>query len=126
MLQQGVIRPSTSPWAATVEMTSKKDESRRFCLNFCRLNNVTIKDTHLLARINDNLEALHGSVWFTTLDLQLGYWHIPICEQDKHKISTSLRRLYESNVVAFGLCNGPKTCALLMDQIVGDLPVLFR
>ncbi len=73
MLQQVVIRPSISPWDATVVMTTKKHGSRRFCLDFHRLNNVTIKNAHLLPRIDDTLEALHGSVWFTTLELQSGY-----------------------------------------------------
>ena len=123
MLSQGVIRPSSSPWAAAVVMVTKKDGSRRFCMDYRKLNDVTIKDAHPLPRIDDTLEALCGSKWFSTLDLQAAYWQIPIRDQDKHKTAfrTSSGRLYESERLPFGLCNAPATCARLMDQVLQGL-----
>ena len=85
MLRDKVIRPSTSPWASPVVMVKKKDGTMRFCVDFRKMNDATIKDAHPLPRIDDTLESLHGAQYFTTLNLKSGYWQVPIKEEDKEK-----------------------------------------
>ena len=103
MLRDEVIRPSTSPWTSPVVMVKKKDGSMRFCVDFRKMNDATIKDAHPLPRIDDTLESLHGAQYFTTLDLKSGYWQVPIKDEDKEKTAfrTSSGQLYEFNQLPF-------------------------
>ena len=85
MLNNVIIRESYSPWSSPVVLVRKKDGSLRFCVDFRKLNARTVKDFYSLPRIEEALEAMYGSAWFTTLDLKSGYWQIEIEESDKEK-----------------------------------------
>ena len=123
MLSTGVIRPSNSPWALPVVMVKKKDGSLRFCVEFRQLKAATMKDAHPIPRIDDLLDSLHGARWFSTLDLNSGYWQVSIQERDKEKTAfcTSSGQLLEFNQVPFGLCNAPATFSRLMDCVLAGL-----
>lgn len=56
----------------------KKDGSSQLCVDYCDLNDRTIKYAHPLPYIDDMLEVLRGAKYFNTLDLKSGYWQIPI------------------------------------------------
>ncbi len=64
ILKEGVIEPSTSPWSSTVVVVAKKNGSLRFCVDYRKLDDVTVKDSYPLPRIDDTLDALGGSQWF--------------------------------------------------------------
>ena len=85
MLDQNIIRPSTSPWASPMVMVRKSDGSWRFCVDYRRLNSITHRDAHPLPRINATLDSLEGCKYFTTLDLASGYWQVALEEADKEK-----------------------------------------
>ena len=72
MLLGGQIEPSDSPWASPVVLVTKKDGSTRFCVDYRRLNSLTIKDAYLLPRIDDSLRLLGNQQWFSTMDLASG------------------------------------------------------
>ena len=74
MLERGVIEQSTSPWASPIVLVQKKNGTTRFCVDYRKINNVTRKDAYPLPHIDATLDTLHGSEWFTTLDLLSGYW----------------------------------------------------
>ena len=108
MLARNVIQPSTSPWASPIVIVRKKDGSARFCVDYRSLNAVTRKDAYPLPRIDDTLDTLSGSQWFSTLDLLSGYWQVEMAEGDREKTAFATQSgLFEFKVMPFGLCNDP-------------------
>ena len=93
MLEDEVIQPSTSPWASPIVLVCKKDNSYRFCVDYRKLNEVTHKDAYPLPRIDDTLNTLAGSKWFSTLDLLKNLIFLSSTEGKKHTNANSLSRL---------------------------------
>ena len=87
MLTMGVIviEPSSSPLSSLVVLVMKKDESTRFCVDYRKLNGVTVKDAYPLPLISDYLDALTGSKCFISMDLNSGFWQVSIDPLDKEK-----------------------------------------
>ena len=122
LLRQNVIKRSTSSYAAPVVLVRKKDNSLRLCVDYRKLNEKTIKDAYPLPRIDEALEALHGSRFFTSLDLDQGYYQVEIEEEDKHKTAFRVGTggLYEYERLPMGLCNSPSTFQRLMEACFAE------
>ena len=73
MLLAGVIVPSNSPWASPMVLVGKKEGSKRFCVDFRGLNNITRKDVYPLPRTEEVLDKLGNAQYFSKLDLKSGY-----------------------------------------------------
>ena len=76
MLDEGAICPSQSPWCNAVVLVRKKDGGLRFCIDFCRLNSQTKKDAYPLPRMQETMESMVGTQFFSTMDLKLGFWQV--------------------------------------------------
>ncbi|MCG7878320.1 MAG: hypothetical protein JAY78_18545, partial [Candidatus Thiodiazotropha taylori] len=123
MIEAGAIRPSTSPYSSNVVIVRKKDGTIRFCVDFRKLNNKTIKDAYAIPRVDDTLHLLAGAKYFTKLDLRSGYWQVEIKEVDKMKTAFQVGTMgfYEFNRMPFGLCNAPATFQRLMEHCMGEV-----
>ena len=122
MLQQGIIRESTGEWTSPVVMARKKDGSWRFCVNYKRLNSITVGDRYPLPKIDDCFDSLAGSCIFSTLDLAAGYWQIPMKEEDKCKTGfVNHLGTFEFERLAFGLTNSPARFSRTMDILLKGL-----
>jgi transposase InsO family protein len=125
LLEDGVVVPSTSPYASNLLLVRKPDPTaeggikNRVCVNFIQLNKQTIKDSYPLPNQLDIFNKIGRSSLFTTMDLMSGYWQVMIKPEHRHKTAfITSRGLYEFVVMAFGLCNAPGTFQRLMDEVI--------
>eukprot|EP00731_Ephydatia_muelleri_P007839 Em0004g177a len=85
MQDSNVIQPSNSPWASPIVLARKKDGTLRMCVDYRKLNSVTKPDKFPLPRIDDLLDQLGKSKYFSTLDLAAGFWQIRMNKSSKEK-----------------------------------------
>jgi hypothetical protein len=118
LLEKGFIRPSSSPWGAPVLFVNKKDGSRRMCVDYRSLIEVTIKNKYPLPRIEDLFDQMKGAKIFSKIDLRSGYHQLKIRAEDVPKTTFTTRYgLYEFLVMSFGLTNAPAYFMNLMNKL---------
>ena len=123
MLDIGAICHFHSPWASAVVLVWKKDHGLRYCIDLRKLNNQTVKDAYSLPQIDETVDSLHGSQWFSSLDLKSGYWQVEMDEESKPLTAFTVGPLgfYECKRMPFGPTNAPTTFQRLMETSLGDL-----
>lgn len=122
MLANDIIRPSQSDWASPPVLVRKRDGSVRWCVDYRKLNDVTVKDVFPLPLIEECIDTLRGNEFFSVVDMCSGYWQVEVAEADKPKTAFVTKYgLYEHNRMAFGLCNAPATFQRMIQLVLGDL-----
>lgn len=127
MLENGIISHSESPWNAPIWVVPKKSDASgkkkyRVVIDYRKLNDKTIDDRHPIPQIEDILDNLGRSSYFTTLDLKSGFHQIELDKDSRQKtaFSTDLGH-FEFLRMPFGLKNAPATFQRAMNSILGDL-----
>lgn len=107
-LENDIIQHSYSDFSAPVLVVPKKDGSKRICVDYRKLNLKVIKDRFPVPNLEDQLDQLENGRVFTTLDLENGYFHVPIKPGSRKYTSfVTHQGQYEFKRVPFGLCNSP-------------------
>ncbi|UYV64958.1 hypothetical protein LAZ67_3002563 [Cordylochernes scorpioides] len=126
MLNNGIFRPSNSPWASPLHLVSKKNESLRPCGDYRRLNAVTLPDRYPIPRLDDFHHILKGTRVYSKIDLCKAFYQIPIAEEDKPKTAIITPfGLFEFNVMSFGLRNATATFQRFMHEVLRNLDFAF-
>ena len=121
-LKAGIIRPSKSPYASQVVIVRKKMGEIHLCVDFRKLNAISIRDSFPLPRIEEALQAVQAAIWFSSFNLAQGYLQMAMEEEDIQK--TAFRAgssgLYEFTRMPFGLTNAGASFCWLMEMCIGD------
>ena len=127
MLDRGAICPSQSPWCNAVVLVHKKDGGLQFCIDFHRLNSRTKKDAYPLPRMQETMESMVGTQFFSTMDLKLGFWQVKMAKDSQQYTAFTVGSMgvYEFLRMPYGLCNTPVTFQRLMQNCLGELNLTY-
>ncbi|KFD60844.1 hypothetical protein M514_26980 [Trichuris suis] len=125
MLGNGIIRRSTSPWLFPAVFTSKKTGELRICIDYRELNKLSKKDAYPLPLPDEVQDRIGGATVFSTLDLNSGFWQLPIhpadCEETAFSPGPGMG-LYEFVRMPFRLAGGRSSFQRMMDHVLDGLP----
>lgn len=122
LLENNIIRESSSPYCSPIILVKKKNGDYRLCVDYRKLNSITIKDKYPLPIIEEQIEKLSGKQVFISLDMSQGFYQIPLEENSIPKTGfITPEGHYEFLRMPFGLANSPSVYQRLMDRILGAL-----
>ncbi|GBG82650.1 hypothetical protein CBR_g35015 [Chara braunii] len=106
----GWIEPATGPWSFPVVLVPKKNGPVRICIDYRKLNDITIKDVYPLPRIDDLLDAIGCANYFSKFDIRYGFHHILVKEENRPKTAFILfEGTWQWVRCPMGICNAPAT-----------------
>ena len=122
MIKMGVIRGSSSPYASHVVVVKKKDNTNRVCVDYRKLNKLTVFDPEPMPTAEHLFQKLSGDKFYSKFDLSKGYWQITIPEEDVQKTAfVTPDGSYEFLKMPFGMINSAATLKRAMKKLLKDL-----
>ena len=127
MLDGGAICPSQSPWCNAVVLVRKKDGGLQFCIDFRRLNSRAKKDAYPLPQMQETMESMVGTRFFSTMDLKSGFWQVKMAKDSQQYTAFTVGSMgvYEFLRMPYGLCNALATFQRLMQNCLGELNLTY-
>ena len=123
MLSMGIIERSVSDYCSPVVLVKKKDGSVRFCIDYRKLNSVTVSDAEPIPNQEELLTRIGNARFFTKIDLTKGYWQVPLTDEcKKYTAFQTPLGLFHFMYMPFGLVTAPMTFARLMSEVLCDVP----
>ena len=125
MIASGIIEPSTAPYASPIVVVRKPDGSNRICVDYRKLNRVTVCDPEPMPQMEEIFAKLSGSKYFSKFDFSKGYWQVSMRPEDRDLTTfVTHRGLFRFTVMPFGLVNAPATFSRIMRRLTCDLQKL--
>ena len=122
MIKMGVIRESSLPYASPVVVVKKKDNINQVCVDYRKLNKLTVIDPETMPTAEHLFQKLSGDKLFTKIDINKGYWQITISEEDIAKTAfVTPDGSYEFLKMPFGIINSAATLKRAMKKLIEDL-----
>ena len=123
MLENGVIRPSISPYSSPLSIAIKKDGTPRICLDFRKINNITKNDAKAIPSVDEMIDLLHGKTTFSSLDLVQGFHQQELEESSKQftAFNAGPLGLFEYQRLPFGIKNASASFQRMMEYVLSDL-----
>ncbi|UYV60543.1 K02A2.6-like [Cordylochernes scorpioides] len=117
MLEYDIIEPSFSPYSSPVTLVTKKDKTKRFCVDYRRLNEIIFPDVHPLPLIENILDKLANAKIYSRADFSSAYWSIEISPPDRNLLSfATLEGQYNFKRLPYGIKIGPQGIAGILKQ----------
>ncbi|UYV73268.1 hypothetical protein LAZ67_10002409 [Cordylochernes scorpioides] len=118
MLEHGIITTSVSPYASPITLVTKRDKSKRFCVDYRRINEIIAPDVHPLPLIENILDKLSRAKYFSSADISSAYWQVEIDPSSRHLLAfVTLDGQYEFCRLPFGMRNSPQIFERAINQI---------
>ncbi|UYV76033.1 hypothetical protein LAZ67_13002225 [Cordylochernes scorpioides] len=118
MLEHGIITTSVSPYASPIALVTKRDKSKRFCVDYRRINEIIAPDVHPLPLIENILDKLSRAKYFSSADISSAYWQVEIDPSSRHLSAfVTLDGQYEFCRLPFGMRNSPQIFERAINQI---------
>ncbi|UYV80674.1 K02A2.6-like, partial [Cordylochernes scorpioides] len=119
MLDNDIIEPSYSPFSSPVTLVTKRDKTKRFCIDYRKVNEVISSDVHPLPRIEDILDRLARAKYFSTADVSSAYWQVPIHPDSRPLLAfATIDGLYQPTRLPFGLKTSPQIYERAINQVL--------
>src|SRR5260221_13772499 len=126
MIKLDIIEPCKSAYASPVVLVKKPDQSYRFCVDYRKLNQITVFDAEPMPRAEEIYGQLAPCKFSSKFDLSKGFWQIPLSEKSKdYTTMTTHKGLNRFKVLPFGIITAPASCNRLLRAVLGDMTQAF-